>query len=374
MSAPTAPSGIMNAPGRATAAQAHSPRASSDRAARATPRAESRAASPLLLPRGCDAGEGAPLAPAAGLHLPVHTLDSYRQAVARGFNRLEFEAHDPDAFWGVVDTASHGRVSFHRIQGARHTVRKLDRHIGPHDTHFVKFTVQLGGETSVTQGGRTAVCGPGDVVAYGTSTPFEVEFGQEADILIIQVERTMVPLADAALQAALVRSIPGQGVAAPAVSFFQSLANTLHVVEHPAGQHYATGSVAMIGPLLGQVAAEWGVGMDERSQLLAAIDTYIDEHLGEEGLSPASVAAAHFISVRYLHSLFQERGTTVCQLVREKRLRAALGMLQDPTLSGVGVASIGARVGMTNPAQFSRSFKARYGRSPRQVRQGAQMA
>ncbi|WP_435642601.1 hypothetical protein ACR9VJ_04570 [Streptomyces sp. H49] len=44
--------------------------------------------------------------------------------------------------------------------------------------------------------------------------------------------------------------------------------------------------------------------------LFEQISTYINAHLHDPGLTPGTVAAAHFISTRYLHRIFQQHGTT----------------------------------------------------------------
>jgi AraC-like DNA-binding protein len=47
---------------------------------------------------------------------------------------------------------------------------------------------------------------------------------------------------------------------------------------------------------------------------------FIQEHLGDPELRPAEIAAAYHISLRLLHKLFQEQGTTVAGWIRTRRL------------------------------------------------------
>ena len=46
---------------------------------------------------------------------------------------------------------------------------------------------------------------------------------------------------------------------------------------------------------------------------------FIQQHLDDPGLSPAEIAAAHHISLRLLHKLFQEQGETVAGWIRARR-------------------------------------------------------
>ena len=102
--------------------------------------------------------------------------------------------------------------------------------------------------------------------------------------------------------------------------------------------------------------------------LMLQITSFIEEHLGEAGLAPAQIAAAHHISLRQLHKLFHASGTTVAGWIRQRRLERCGHDLRDPRWSGRPVASIGARWGDPDPAHFSRLFKAAYGVGPRDYR------
>ncbi|HYP73799.1 MAG TPA: helix-turn-helix domain-containing protein, partial [Microbacterium sp.] len=85
-------------------------------------------------------------------------------------------------------------------------------------------------------------------------------------------------------------------------------------------------------------------------------------------LSPGSIAAAHYISTRHLHGLFQEQGTTVSTWIRMRRLEQCRRDLADPLHAGSPVAAISARWGFVDAAHFSRSFKQAYGVSPSEYR------
>jgi len=58
------------------------------------------------------------------------------------------------------------------------------------------------------------------------------------------------------------------------------------------------------------------VGTHQRV-LLRQIYAFIDQHLGDPDLSPAGVAAAHHISLRYLHKLFETERATVAGWIRQ---------------------------------------------------------
>jgi AraC-like DNA-binding protein len=86
--------------------------------------------------------------------------------------------------------------------------------------------------------------------------------------------------------------------------------------------------------------------------------------LADPDLSPASIAAAHHISVRSLHRLFQDHEETVAAWIRERRLERCRRDLADPRLSDHPAHAIGRKWGFADPAHFSRAFRATHGLSP----------
>ncbi|MET8996010.1 helix-turn-helix domain-containing protein [Amycolatopsis sp. NPDC004169] len=102
--------------------------------------------------------------------------------------------------------------------------------------------------------------------------------------------------------------------------------------------------------------------------LVARIQAFIAGNLGDPGLTPETIAAAHHISVRYLQKLFQQEGRTVAGWIRRRRLEQCRRDLADPRLAGRSITAIAARWGFASPAHFSHAFRGAYGVSPRQFR------
>lgn len=105
-----------------------------------------------------------------------------------------------------------------------------------------------------------------------------------------------------------------------------------------------------------------------REVLLQQFHAYIEANLGSPTLSPGSIAAAHFISVRRVHAIFAEQDTTVSTVIRQRRLARARTDLLDPALATWTIAAIAARWGFVDGAHFSRVFKQAYGVSPSELR------
>ncbi|MDU6137660.1 helix-turn-helix domain-containing protein, partial [Bradyrhizobium sp.] len=95
----------------------------------------------------------------------------------------------------------------------------------------------------------------------------------------------------------------------------------------------------------------------------------IERRLDDATLTPASVAQAEGISERYLQKLFESAGDNFSHYVRERRLQRAWTDLSNPAEAHHSISEIAYRWGFADSAHFSRSFRARFGLSPREFRQ-----
>ncbi|MEO3752069.1 AraC family transcriptional regulator [Streptomyces sp. B6B3] len=184
-------------------------------------------------------------------------------------------------------------------------------------------------------------------------------------------EGTGAPAAGGAADRPLARVLPGrEGIGAVLSQFLTSLIRQADCLRSRDVVHLEAVLTELLAATLAH-SVEVGERppVEHRSRVLTRrVRAHIEEHLGDPELSPRTVAAAHHISVSYLHRLFRADGTTVAAWIRERRLEAARRDLADPAQWAVPVHGIAARWGFTHHASFTRAFHAAYGRSPREYR------
>jgi AraC-like DNA-binding protein len=131
-----------------------------------------------------------------------------------------------------------------------------------------------------------------------------------------------------------------------------------------AANHLGTGDVEQA-----ESAGVRNVMLDARRHaMLRRIYGYIEDRLGDPDLTPRTIAAAHHISTRYLHKMFESEGCTVAAWVRHSRLEHCSRDLVDPAKWDRPVSAIAARWGFTDGAHFGRVFRAAYGIPPGKFR------
>ena len=96
--------------------------------------------------------------------------------------------------------------------------------------------------------------------------------------------------------------------------------------------------------------------------------SYIAENSSRRELSVGMVAAHLGLTPRNLQRLFESEGTTFSEFLLLQRLSRAHRMLTEPRLAQNAVGAIAYDAGFGDLSYFNRSFKRRFGMTPRDVR------
>ena len=104
------------------------------------------------------------------------------------------------------------------------------------------------------------------------------------------------------------------------------------------------------------------------SARLAAVKRYVDQHLADPTVSPASAAAALGISARQLHRLFEQNDMSFARYVSRQRLLQCRDAIAGATGSGRSVVDIAFGWGFNSMATFYRAFVGEFGSPPAMLR------
>lgn len=155
----------------------------------------------------------------------------------------------------------------------------------------------------------------------------------------------------------------GTGALAIAAGQLKGLAQEMGNLNDDAVHRTVTG---LIDILEAAIAPAPQASSDHRADMLAEIQQYILKRLGDHQLSVSSIAATHWISVRSLHLIFAESGTTAAQWIRQQRLEHSRRELANASGS-ITVTAVAFRWGFTDASHFSRAFKKEFGVPPTAV-------
>jgi AraC-like DNA-binding protein len=97
---------------------------------------------------------------------------------------------------------------------------------------------------------------------------------------------------------------------------------------------------------------------------------YINKHFDRPGLTISAVARDQNVSPRYLQRLIETTGSTFSEHMNGLRLGLAYSLLTNARHRQDRISDIALRAGFSDVAHFNRSFRRRFGDTPRNVRAG----
>jgi AraC-like DNA-binding protein len=234
-----------------------------------------------------------------------------------------------------------------------------------------EIDVVVSGQVIVEQENRQAHLRAGDLAFVDPAQPVRYRSSQTTHVTML-FPRSMLPMRPEDLRQLTGVRVPGDhGAGALASTLARQLPR--HVDDRVQQQGARLG-VAVIDLLAVALSTRLGASPPAdagREALFRQIYAFIDENIADTGLDPAAIAAAHHISLRYLHALFQTQESTVAEWIRTRRLALCRNDLLDPGQANRPVGAIAAGRGLPNQAHFSRIFKAAYGMPPAEFRHSA---
>lgn len=214
---------------------------------------------------------------------------------------------------------------------------------------------------------------PGDICFYDAHRPTALDFPGAFRATVFLAPRTALGLAEPVLHR-LNRSpvTRGSRLGTLLSPFLSGLADTAarhgpavsETLVRDAVNLLVTAAAEQLG---GEAAEPCGAELS----LLPRILEHIELHLSDADLSPEMIAEAAYISVRYLHKLFQEQGLTVSRWIQRRRLEECRRELLRRGGSQPTIAAVAGRWGFISAPHFSRVFRAAYGMSPSEWRDTA---
>jgi AraC-like DNA-binding protein len=301
---------------------------------------------------------------------PVASREDYwRHVVEETIGPLELQTPpdvDNQLLIGDAGAVRVAELTAGRPGGADRTAK----HVRRSDLDVCKVDVLVRGRGVIAQDGREAVVGPGDFTFVDLSRPARWRMSAMRVVAVV-FPRQLLPLRpEEAAEISAVRLPGDQGTGALVSSLARELVRRLNGLGASDGARLGSAVIDLFTVALAARLDRGGRVPPEVRQraLLQRVHAFIEARLDNPELSPTTVAAAHYISVRSLYKLFEAEQASVAGWIRRRRLERCRRDLLDPTLAARPVSAIAARWGLSNAAHFSRAFRAAYGVSPVEYR------
>ncbi|WP_225823976.1 helix-turn-helix domain-containing protein [Streptomyces naphthomycinicus] len=303
--------------------------------------------------------------------VPAHRRRAYwRDALSQTFAAVDMRVPD-EVDSGTIRASALGGMQVVTVDGAPHQARRTRRLIaGSDNDDYVVVKLLSRGVARVEQDARETFMRPGQLFVYDLARPVQLTIPESFQTKSLVLPRDLLGLRESDLQQITASPLGCESALGELLTpFLSRLVDTAATYPHRTGERVARNVVDLV-----QALADERLGREAEDtpaaarMLLLRIRTYIDQRLTDPDLTPAAVARANHISVRYLHKLFETEGVTVGRWIQQRRLEQCRRDLARREGTGSTIAAVAHRWGFVSAAHFSRSFRAAYGISPTEWR------
>ena len=234
---------------------------------------------------------------------------------------------------------------------------------------ILTVALQLKGTSALTGTGKRLRLVPGDVAVLSAEMDWRIDFNAEFHEFVVAVPRaTISSRLGTSRPLGASQRLDLNGLGAVLSDLLCAVAHQLEYLE----QHELVSVEVAVTELLVTLVLDRSDDVPGSTAVQVAhmdrLCRLIEVRLGDPNLSLSVIADHESLSPRYLQRLFEARGTSFSEYVRERRLERCHSDLKNPKLAHDTITDICLRLGFNNAAHFSRTFKQRYGTSPRTYR------
>ncbi|CAJ0720851.1 Transcriptional activator FeaR [Ralstonia edaphis] len=295
----------------------------------------------------------------------------WQDAVCRAFLKLSVNTAYAAQFRGFIRSTqlSELRLNIVDAQGQHVERRALDTPLGDKECFYLNF--QAAGSGVIQQHGETVHVCSGQWYVLDSTEPFSLIYGDNFRSVNFEIPMSVLGGDIDTARRAIGQAYNRGGTGIESYMFDQALTFARYVEDLSDARRgkaigeFLDGFLEAINPGRTYVMPP---GSTNAKRL--AIDRFISDNITNPALSPSIIAAGCHVSVRSLHGLFENDGLTVMEFVKARRLELAKHSLQSGVFRDRAVSEIAFACGFADLSSFCRSYKKRFGVTPRSDRYG----
>ena len=298
--------------------------------------------------------------------------DAWRAVVCDTLGPLDFRMDVDAPLRGEIEAGVVGPLRIGRVQTTTpHSVHRTPGLVRRDSPPLYRVVLVMAGSAIVRQDGRESRVGTGEIALYDFTRPYELAYDAAVELAVFSIPHDSLGLPVASVAPVTALPITAEGGTGALVAPLLGRVARDHDTYAPASAaRLSTVVTELVTAAVAERVEQTGLLLPDTHEraLLHRIHAFIEAHLGEVDLDPGVVAAAHHVSLRQLHRLFENEAMTVAAWIRHRRLERCRADLADPARRGQPVSALAARWGLADAAHFSRLFRRAYGMSPADFR------
>ena len=287
----------------------------------------------------------------------------WREAVTSKVYGISIDAAS-ESFSAWITGRASGPFRFAMSESTGYAIARSRREIENGPSDLCSIYLQLSGQTVSERGGETAIFTPNDIGIFDGRQSFRAwKSGCRA---IAVLPRAMIDQRAPWLQRQPCRRL---SAGSPFADLIRSYVLKLNAADSTLNDAAISVLADNLCNVIALATAEAGeTGRLPADVQIEAMLLFCRQNLHKSELSPQLVADRLGISLRTLHSRFQQIGQSFGRWVLENRLEACSAALRDRNQRDMKISEIAYRWGFNDLSYFNKAFRARYDRKPREWR------
>jgi AraC family transcriptional activator of tynA and feaB len=285
------------------------------------------------------------------------------------FDPAQIVPTDFDRFNAAIQTGELGALRFARVSCVG---SGIDRSFAPGlgNAHSYSLIVQITGYGTLCQYGHVSRMLPGDLALCDNAAPHSHHMTERSELILVRIPAHVLNGHLPSPEQFCGRRLEGSsGTASAAAALVSNLCQRTRDGLAPAVQQHLSRQ------LLELAAVSYTLAFDTLSAPSTALGgrytkarRFIEQNLRDPELGPQKIADSLNVSSRYLRMIFAGEKDCVSSYILRRRLEEVAQQLADARWRGRSICEIAFDWGFNSAPHFSRSFRERYGVSPRDYR------
>nr|WP_296771109.1 helix-turn-helix domain-containing protein [Rhodococcus sp. (in: high G+C Gram-positive bacteria)] len=302
---------------------------------------------------------------------PADSIDFWTAAVSRTYVDLDCAVpEDASTISGHIESTDLATLGLSRVTATAQSVLRTPAGISRTSADYFLVSVQTAGTGIIAQDDRTAILEPGDFALYDSTRPYSLQFDDPFAQYVLMLPGSTLRTLVRDTGSLTARAVSGrQGAGKLLVSMISSIMDDVDMSAASAEAVSQSVEYILVAGLVGLTGVEKPAPY-AASQRLEEIKRAMTAGLRDPDLTVAGVASTLHLSLSTVHRAFAGEPCTASEWIWMQRLDGVKRALCDPLNGRTTIGALAAGWGFTDPAHFSRAFRARFGCTPREFREG----
>jgi AraC-like DNA-binding protein len=261
-------------------------------------------------------------------------------------------------------------LGVYHIHTQPHLVYREAAEISRLDSDALVINFVTAGSLYSEQDGRAVLLQAGDGAISDAARPYFLRFDDPLGCVSVKVNKSELRQRVAGIERITAQSLAQGSTLNPLVfGYMGNLLRHVPTMEGTAALRAVDIFKELLAASLSEMLRGSPVPMSEyRAVSLLRVKAFVDRHLGNPELNPAFIAQGLKLSTRYINRLFEAEKSSLVRHIWQRRLERCAATLRDGAFAHLSISVIAMQHGFNDLSHFSRTFRVKYGLSPRDFR------